>query len=377
MVGALALGAAAVVPATASAAAPGAHRLGGRTLRQGMHGSDVRLLQRDLTQSGFATRASGAFSAATTRTVESFERRYHLAVDGVATHHLVHTLLKIRTLDLAAVGADSGTGGGGLGAPTVSTTTSSTTGTTTEPGEPTVAATTTPTITSPAYGKRTLHKGMTGSDVEALQGYLTLAGFQTAVDGQFGPKTRRSVIAFEQANDLVPANGVVTRSQALLLKSDVAKAVTASGATATATLNSDGTVTPPAGAPAAVIEAIDAANSIIDTPYIYGGGHASFTDTGYDCSGAVSFALHGAGLLSAPEDSSDLESFGLGGPGQWITVYSDPEHAFVVIAGLAFDTAHFGPTFPGGSGPRWLPAADVLANLSDGGSYITRHPAGL
>ena len=107
------------------------------------------------------------------------------------------------------------------------------------------------------------------------------------------------------------------------------------------------------------------------------GENGSFTDSGYDCSGAVSFALHGGGLLATPEDSSQLETFGRPGPGKWITVYSDPEHAFVVIAGLAFDTAHYGPTFPSGSGPRWLEPNDVTANLQDGGDYVERHPAGL
>ena len=114
----------------------------------------------------------------------------------------------------------------------------------------------------------------------------------------------------------------------------------------------DGTVTAPAGAPAVVQEVIAAANQIIDKPYIYGGGHASFTDAGYDCSGAVSYALHGGGLLSAPEDSTELESYGEAGAGQYITTYADASHAFVVIDGLAFDTAHYGQTTPGGTGPR-------------------------
>jgi peptidoglycan hydrolase-like protein with peptidoglycan-binding domain len=220
---------------------------------------------------------------------------------------------------------------------------------------------------------------MAGHDVKELQSYLTLAGFPTGVDGGFGPATRHQVVLFQEANGLT-ANGVVTFSVAMAIRKTVSTTVTATGAStggATATLNSDGTVTAPAGAPQQVQEVIDAANSIIDTPYIYGGGHGSFNDRGYDCSGAVSFALHGASLLSSPEDSSQLEDFGQSGPGQFITVYSDPSHAFVVIDGLAFDTAHFGTTTPSGSGPRWLPAADVLANLSDGGNYVERHPAGL
>jgi hypothetical protein len=93
-------------------------------------------------------------------------------------------------------------------------------------------------------------------------------------------------------------------------------------------------------------------------PYIYGGGHKSFISRGYDCSGSVSFALHGAGLLDTPMDSSDLMDWGDPGPGKWITVYTNPGHAFVVIAGMRFDTgfrdriAKAKGAAPG-SGPRW------------------------
>ncbi|MGH2888608.1 MAG: peptidoglycan endopeptidase, partial [Solirubrobacteraceae bacterium] len=92
---------------------------------------------------------------------------------------------------------------------------------------------------------------------------------------------------------------------------------------------------------------------------------------------AVSYALHGGDLLTSPEDSTGLESYGSPGPGSWITIYADAGHTFIVVAGLAFDTAHYGPTTPGGSGPRWLQPADVLANLQDGGNYVVRHPSGL
>ena len=103
-----------------------------------------------------------------------------------------------------------------------------------------------------------------------------------------------------------------------------------------------------ARAPPAVQAAIEAANSIATTPYIWGGGHGSFESSGYDCSGAVSFALNGGGFLSSPLDSTGLETWGDPGPGQWITVYANAEHAWMIIAGLAFDTV-------GGPGPRWHP----------------------
>jgi peptidoglycan hydrolase CwlO-like protein len=120
----------------------------------------------------------------------------------------------------------------------------------------------------------------------------------------------------------------------------------------------------PAAAPQAVKDAISAANSIATTPYIWGGGHGSFESEGYDCSGAVSFALHGGGFLESPLDSTGLETWGEPGAGKWITVYANAEHAWMVIAGIAFDTV-------GGPGPRWH---DPWVDSPEG--FIVRHPAG-
>jgi peptidoglycan hydrolase-like protein with peptidoglycan-binding domain len=232
-------------------------------------------------------------------------------------------------------------------------------------------------------GERTLRQGMQGHDVRVLQGYLTVVGYPTNIDGSFGPTTKTNVIAFEQAHGL-SANGIVTYNDQVVLRQTVAQTQVSSpvsspssGPVSHATLNSDGTVTAPTGAPLAVQEMITAANQIIDKPYIYAGGHSRWNDSGYDCSGSVSYALHGAGLLSSPEDSTGLESFGSAGPGKWVSVYADSGHTFIVIAGLAFDTAHYGTTTPSGTGPRWLTPSKALANLSDGGSYVVRHPSGL
>ncbi|MGN6664534.1 MAG: hypothetical protein ACTHK6_10085 [Solirubrobacterales bacterium] len=120
----------------------------------------------------------------------------------------------------------------------------------------------------------------------------------------------------------------------------------------------------PASAPQAVQEVIAAGNSIATTPYIWGGGHGSFESEGYDCSGAVSFALHGGGFLESPLDSTGLETWGEPGPGQWITVYANAEHAWMVVAGIAFDTV-------GGPGPRWH---DPWVDSPEG--FVARHPAG-
>ena len=126
----------------------------------------------------------------------------------------------------------------------------------------------------------------------------------------------------------------------------------------------------PAEAPRAVQLAIWAGNRIRHKPYIYGGGHGSFNDVGYDCSGSVSYVLHAAGLLQTPFDSSEFMSWGRRGVGNWITVYTNPGHAFVEIAGIRLDTSSEGdPNYTGGSGPRWRWL------LRDTGGFDARHPA--
>jgi cell wall-associated NlpC family hydrolase len=133
----------------------------------------------------------------------------------------------------------------------------------------------------------------------------------------------------------------------------------------------NGTAYAPDQAPDAVKQAIWAANQIVGLPYRMGGGHKlGFTDRAYDCSGTVSFALHGAGLLTVPRDSSSFLRFGQSGKGAWITIYTNPGHAFAVIAGLRLDTSAAGD--PSGlSGPRWRP------NLRSTRGYKARHPVGL
>ena len=229
--------------------------------------------------------------------------------------------------------------------------------------------------TASRLGRRVLRQGLHGSDVTILQGYLTIAGFPTTVDGSYGPQTAASVAAFKQAHSLTPANGVAGPSFVHALRSAIS-AYTSDIPAGTAAINPDGTATAPAGAPPAVQAMITAANSILNTSYCVGGGHGSWRSSCYDCSGAVSYVLHGAGLLSSSEDSTGLESYGSAGPGRWVSIYSDPSHAFIVIAGIAFDTADYGgPNIPSGDGPRWR--SNPLGNLADGGHYVVRHPPGM
>src|SRR3954470_3246045 len=125
-----------------------------------------------------------------------------------------------------------------------------------------------------------------------------------------------------------------------------------SNPSAKAKISRDGrTAIPPNSAPPQVKRAIYAANKITRKPYRYGGGHGKWNDSGYDCSGSVSYALHGGGLLRQPLDSSSFMSWGRGGRGRWITIYANSGHAYVIIAGLRFDTSSAGAG--GGSGPRW------------------------
>ena len=115
-----------------------------------------------------------------------------------------------------------------------------------------------------------------------------------------------------------------------------------------------------------VSQGSSAGNEIATRPYVWGGGHGSFQSEGYDCSGSVSYALHGGGLLSSPEDSSALESYGEAGPGAHITIYANAEHAFMVVDGKRFDTVALAET-----GTRWS------GSMTSTEGYVVRHPSGL
>jgi hypothetical protein len=130
----------------------------------------------------------------------------------------------------------------------------------------------------------------------------------------------------------------------------------------------DGRAIAPPGAPAAVVQVIAAANQINGRPYVWGGGHVSWFTRGYDCSGAVGYALHGADLLSTTMVSGQLAAWGEAGIGSWITVYANAHHVFMVVAGLRFDTRD-APR--GVTGPRWHRAS------VDASHFVPRHPAGL
>ncbi len=215
-----------------------------------------------------------------------------------------------------------------------------------------------------------LRSGMHGQDIRVLQDYLTKAGYDTDVDGQFGKGTRASVKKFEAAASL-KANGVMNAADIAALRHAV------DGATATlrsasvaptgkATIGDDGKAIAPADAPPQVQQIIAAGNEIAGLPYKYGGGHGDFEDTGYDCSGSVSYALHGAGLLDDAMPSGAFEDWGADGPGAWVTIYANGGHMYMTVAGLRFDTSARRSV-----GGRWT----TKSRPSSG--YTVRHPEGL
>ena len=227
------------------------------------------------------------------------------------------------------------------------------------------------------YGSRTLAIGSHGADVKKLQRHLGAAGHPVARDGEFGPRTRRALRATERELEL-SADGIATVREQRAIRRAV-KVYGAGGAAyikppppekvvpgASGSVTEDGFAVPPASAPQVVKDVIAAGNVIAKTPYKWGGGHGRWDDTGYDCSGSVSYALHDAGLLDSPLVSGDLAHWGERGPGRWITIYANADHVYMVVAGMRFDTSARSR-----SGSRWTMEERSSADFS------VTHPDGL
>jgi cell wall-associated NlpC family hydrolase len=233
---------------------------------------------------------------------------------------------------------------------------------------------------APADAK-TLAQGHRGKDVRELQKLLRQAGFMTKVDGVYGSGTARTVKRLERELDLT-VDGRMTSAEVATVKAALKpsegtggfstdamnrpRAVSAQEAAgAKAELTPDGLAIPPADAPEEVKKVIAAGNEIASTPYRYGGGHGKWQDTGYDCSGSVSYALHGGGLLEDSMPSGGFMSWGDAGEGEWITLYANEGHIYMVVAGLRFDTSGRSK-----SGSRWQ-----RDDRSSSG-FVVRHPEG-
>jgi peptidoglycan hydrolase-like protein with peptidoglycan-binding domain len=236
-----------------------------------------------------------------------------------------------------------------------------------------------PVADAARFGKRTLSQGSSGSDVRTLQRYLTRAGFRVRADGMYGRATTRAVRRFERNLEL-RVDGVFSRRDARALTSTLTPHVSG-GATYVAPprpprrdqtvagekarLTADGFAIPPASAPPAVKAVIAAGNVIAKKPYKWGGGHGRWNDSGYDCSGSVSYALHGGGLLASSMPSGGFMNWQQAGRGKWITTRANGGHIYMIVAGLRFDTSAVRV-----AGSRWTTVMRSARGFSG------RHPRG-
>ena len=265
---------------------------------------DIRKLQRKV-----GVTADGVFGPATERAVKRWQRRHGLTADGI-----------VGPQTRAAMGLGSG--------PILKRSHRS----------------------GRAGTTHRRHRAHRGGGVRALQRVLGVPA-----DGVFGPGTEAAVKRWQRRHGLV-ADGVVGPQTRQAMGLGPGKTLKRGGS------GSGGG----GGGHGRVARIVRAANRIATMPYKYGGGHGTYHDSGYDCSGSVSYALHYAGLLRTPLDSSGFESYGAPGPGRHVTIYANAGHAYMVVDHRRLDTSAISET-----GSRW-----TSTNRSSSG-YVVRHPPGL
>jgi peptidoglycan hydrolase-like protein with peptidoglycan-binding domain len=280
---------------------------GAKPLKRGAHGTSVKRLQR-----GLGLPADGVFGPGTARALKRFQRRHLLPEDGIAgpaTWDMIRRSRAARRRHSSGHGARVAKAGGAVRVKT------------------------------------------RGPSVRLAQRHL-----HVTADGVYGPGTARVVRRFQRRHGM-PADGIVGpatwRALGIRGRHPVLKRARLHGVAGRSHRRS--------GVPSAIAEAIAAGNRIATLPYVYGGGHGSFSDSGYDCSGSLSYVLHAIGRLGVPRDSTGFMSYGRSGPGRWITIYANPGHAYMTIAGRRFDTSS-----PGSS--RWTHESRSSAG------YTVRHP---
>jgi peptidoglycan hydrolase-like protein with peptidoglycan-binding domain len=317
-------------------------RLGDRTLRAGDSGPDVLQLQQALGKAGFKVKLDSSFGTSTLRAVKRFQRASRLTPSGTVGRRTVAALKR------ALRGTKANANGGFSD----------------DPGDD-----------GPHHslGDRIpVERGMSGHDIRVLQDFLSRAGFKVTIDGEFGSTTEKAVKKFEAAQNRT-VDGIMDAGDISALRTVIGQPDPGAGTQPTqlapgdmAQIGSDGLAIAPASAPDQVKAIIAAGNQIASKPYKYGGGHGKWNDSGYDCSGSVSYALHGAGLLDSALTSGDFTHWGDPGPGQWVTIYGKASHAFMVVAGIRFDTS--GRTI---NNTRWQ------KDMRSSSGYTATHPPGL
>ena len=279
--------------ALASRTAKASH-LGDRPLRSGASGPDVRELQQALGQAGFKVKVDGNFGTGTLRAVKRFQRASRLEPSGTVGTRTVKALKR------ALRGSSANANGGFSDDPN-------------DDGA------------HHSLGDRIpVKRGMSGHDIRVLQDFLTRAGFKVGIDGEFGSTTEKAVKKFETAQNR-PVDGIMDAADIDALRTlagqddpgadtQPVSQPTQLAPGDTAQIGPDGLAIAPASAPDPVKAIIAAGNQIASKPYKYGGGHGKWNDSGYDCSGSVSYALHGAGLLDKPAGLGRLRELGRLGP---------------------------------------------------------------